>query len=167
MEGWKWSKRSTSQQWAHGQVSSPASGERPKAAGYLACHRTRICMHHQCMENIYRHGVRFSLMTACDAFQILHYRQGGSLYIHSVRYAVAGGWCWFVMKEKYCWLAGGCCWFGMREKHCWLNAANRVIDCFLSFAVTSKYKCSYVATRESLFDLKQNIQIKLFQSLYA
>ena len=78
---------------AHGQVSSPASGERPKAAGYLACHRTRICMHHQCMENIYRHGVRFSLMTAGNAFQILHYRQGGSLYIHSVRYAVAGGWC--------------------------------------------------------------------------
>jgi hypothetical protein len=32
---------------------------------------------------------------------------------------VADGWCWFVLREKYCWLvAGG--WFVMREKYCWL-----------------------------------------------
>jgi hypothetical protein len=34
---------------------------------------------------------------------------------------VAGGWCWFVLREKYCWLvAGG--WFVVREKYCWLVA---------------------------------------------
>jgi hypothetical protein len=31
---------------------------------------------------------------------------------------VADGWCWFVLREKYCWLvAGGC--FVVREKYCW------------------------------------------------
>jgi hypothetical protein len=31
---------------------------------------------------------------------------------------VADGWCWFVMREKYCWLvADG--WFILREKYCW------------------------------------------------
>jgi hypothetical protein len=34
---------------------------------------------------------------------------------------VAGGWCWLVLREKYCWLvAGG--WFVLREKYCWLVA---------------------------------------------
>jgi hypothetical protein len=34
---------------------------------------------------------------------------------------VAGGWCRFVLREKYCWLvAGG--WFVLREKYCWLVA---------------------------------------------
>jgi hypothetical protein len=32
---------------------------------------------------------------------------------------LAGGWCWFVLREEYCWLvAGG--WFVLREKYCWL-----------------------------------------------
>jgi hypothetical protein len=34
---------------------------------------------------------------------------------------VADGWCWFVLREKYCWLIiGG--WFVLREKYCWLVA---------------------------------------------
>jgi hypothetical protein len=34
---------------------------------------------------------------------------------------VADGWCWFVLREKHCWLvAGG--WFVVREKYCWLVA---------------------------------------------
>jgi hypothetical protein len=34
---------------------------------------------------------------------------------------VADVWCWFVLKEEYCWLvAGG--WFVLREKYCWLVA---------------------------------------------
>jgi hypothetical protein len=34
---------------------------------------------------------------------------------------VADGWCWFVLREKYCWLvAGG--WFVLRGKYCWLVA---------------------------------------------
>jgi hypothetical protein len=32
---------------------------------------------------------------------------------------VADGWCWFVLREEYCWLvAGG--WFVLREKYWWL-----------------------------------------------
>jgi hypothetical protein len=32
---------------------------------------------------------------------------------------VADGWCWFVLREKYCWLiVDG--WFVLREKYCWL-----------------------------------------------
>jgi hypothetical protein len=34
---------------------------------------------------------------------------------------VADGWCWFVVREKCCWLvAGG--WFVLREKYCCLVA---------------------------------------------
>jgi hypothetical protein len=34
---------------------------------------------------------------------------------------VADGWCWFVLRDEYCWLvAGG--WFVVREKYCWLVA---------------------------------------------
>jgi hypothetical protein len=34
---------------------------------------------------------------------------------------VAGGWCWFAVREKDCWLvAGG--WFVLREKYCCLVA---------------------------------------------
>jgi hypothetical protein len=34
---------------------------------------------------------------------------------------VADSWCWFVLREEYCWLvAGG--WFVLREKYCWLVA---------------------------------------------
>jgi hypothetical protein len=34
---------------------------------------------------------------------------------------VADGWCWFILREKYCWLvAGG--WFVVRQKYCWLVA---------------------------------------------
>jgi hypothetical protein len=34
---------------------------------------------------------------------------------------VADGWCWFILREEYCWLvAGG--WFVVREKYCWLVA---------------------------------------------
>jgi hypothetical protein len=38
-----------------------------------------------------------------------------------IGWMVADGWCWFVLREEYCWLvAGG--WFVMREKYCWLVA---------------------------------------------
>jgi hypothetical protein len=38
-----------------------------------------------------------------------------------VRLAGADGWCWFVLREEYCWLvAGG--WFVVREKYYWLVA---------------------------------------------
>jgi hypothetical protein len=34
---------------------------------------------------------------------------------------LAGGWCWFVLKEKYCRLVADD-WFVMRENYCWLMA---------------------------------------------
>jgi hypothetical protein len=34
---------------------------------------------------------------------------------------VADGWCWFVLREKYCWLVADDC-FILREKYCWLVA---------------------------------------------
>jgi hypothetical protein len=33
----------------------------------------------------------------------------------------AGGWCWFILREKYCWLVGDG-WFILREKYRWLVA---------------------------------------------
>jgi hypothetical protein len=46
-------------------------------------------------------------------------------HTHSINslfgWLVADGWCWFVLREEYCWLvAGG--WFVLREKYCWLVA---------------------------------------------
>jgi hypothetical protein len=48
-----------------------------------------------------------------------------SLYVdHSTSlfgWLVADGWCWFLLREEYCWLvASG--WFVVREKYCWLVA---------------------------------------------
>jgi hypothetical protein len=34
---------------------------------------------------------------------------------------VADGWCWFVLREEYCWLVAGS-WFVLREKYYWLVA---------------------------------------------
>jgi hypothetical protein len=47
---------------------------------------------------------------------------------------VADGWCWFVLREEYCWLvAGG--WFVLREKYCWLVRSERKVllagGCFM------------------------------------
>jgi hypothetical protein len=36
---------------------------------------------------------------------------------------VVDGWCWFVLREKYCWLVVGG-WFVLREKYYWLVADN-------------------------------------------
>jgi hypothetical protein len=46
---------------------------------------------------------------------------GGSMESSLFGWLVADGWCWFVLREKYCWLvADG--WFVQREKYCWLVA---------------------------------------------
>jgi hypothetical protein len=42
----------------------------------------------------------------------LHLSAANSLF----GWLVADGWCWFVLREEYCWLiAGG--WFVLREKY--------------------------------------------------
>jgi hypothetical protein len=52
----------------------------------------------------------------------LNLKKVGNLNICSLfGWLVADGWCWFVLREEYCWLvAGG--WFVLREKYCWLVA---------------------------------------------
>jgi hypothetical protein len=37
---------------------------------------------------------------------------------------MADGWCWFVLRKKYCWLVTGS-WFVVREKYWWLSQARR------------------------------------------
>jgi hypothetical protein len=50
------------------------------------------------------------------------------------------GWCWFVLREEYCWLvAGG--WFVLREEYCWLVAGGW-------FVLREKY-CWLVADKPS------------------
>jgi hypothetical protein len=54
---------------------------------------------------------------------------------------VADGWCWFVLREKYCWLvADG--WFVPREKYCWLVAAKpneQDHACFRQIVINRRY----------------------------
>jgi hypothetical protein len=46
---------------------------------------------------------------------------GGLFNCQPVWLAGADGWCWFLLREEYCWLvASG--WFVLREKYCWLVA---------------------------------------------
>jgi hypothetical protein len=47
---------------------------------------------------------------------------------------VADSWCWFVLREEYCWLvAGG--WFVLREKNCWLVADKNGVARFAWFCI--------------------------------
>jgi hypothetical protein len=54
-----------------------------------------------------RQGTQARRMKACSLFGRL----------------VADGWCWFILREEYCWLVVGG-WFVVREKYCWLVADN-------------------------------------------
>jgi hypothetical protein len=51
---------------------------------------------------------------------------------------VADSWCWFVLREEYCWLVGGG-WFVLREKYCWRGSREgggskeRIPSCSLSY----------------------------------
>jgi hypothetical protein len=52
---------------------------------------------------------------------ILFYTLAKSRFYSLFGWLVADGWCWFVLREKYCWLvADG--WFVLREKYCCLVA---------------------------------------------
>jgi hypothetical protein len=51
------------------------------------------------------------------SYKLQNYKCINSLFV----WLVADGWCWFVLREKYCWLvADG--WFVLRVKYCWLVA---------------------------------------------
>jgi hypothetical protein len=50
---------------------------------------------------------------------LITYKQPTISTVSLFGWLVADGWCWFVLREGYCWLvAGG--WFVLREKYCWL-----------------------------------------------
>jgi hypothetical protein len=58
-----------------------------------------------------------ALMYIHETFTNLVLQHFDSLFV----WLVADGWCWFVLRVKYCWLiAGG--WFVLREKYYWLVA---------------------------------------------
>jgi hypothetical protein len=73
---------------------------------------------------------------------------------------VADGWCWFVVREEYCWLVAGV-WFVLREKYCWLVADKPSeqgdSSCLLLFArhpvpkssTTAPGSCSSAAAAQS------------------
>jgi hypothetical protein len=64
---------------------------------------------------------------------------------------VADGWCWFVLREEYCWLvAGG--WFVLRGKHCWLVAdkpSEQAVD-VVAFRVSIPLKSSPAITQQRI-----------------
>jgi hypothetical protein len=41
---------------------------------------------------------------------------GGTASNSLFGWLVANGWCWFVLREEYCWLVSGG-WFVLREKY--------------------------------------------------
>jgi hypothetical protein len=69
---------------------------------------------------------------------------------------VADGWCWFVLREKYCWLvAGG--WFVLREKYCWLVAdkPSKQAACFYALPPFSSRNSLLQAAVENRFLLHE------------
>jgi hypothetical protein len=53
---------------------------------------------------------------------------------------LADGWCWFLLREEYCWLiAGG--WFVPREKYCWLVADKTSEQAACTLACVSPVTC--------------------------
>jgi hypothetical protein len=46
---------------------------------------------------------------------------GGPGTLSLFSWLVADGWCWFVLREEYCWLVTGG-WFVLREKYGYLVA---------------------------------------------
>jgi hypothetical protein len=58
---------------------------------------------------------------------------------------VADDWCWFVLREEYCWLVAGD-WFVLREKYsCWwlISLANGVVTCVTIFFAGSLLALSF------------------------
>jgi hypothetical protein len=56
-----------------------------------------------------------------DTLTTSHWQSNGAAHQSMFVFLVADDRCWFVLREKYCWLiAGG--WFVLTEKYCWLVA---------------------------------------------
>jgi hypothetical protein len=62
-------------------------------------------------------------------FEAANTKQHAYIHLRLFVWLVADGWCWFVLREKYCWLvAGG--WFVLEKSTVgwWLiNQANRAL----------------------------------------
>jgi hypothetical protein len=65
---------------------------------------------------------------------------------------VADSWCWFVLREEYCWLvADG--WFVLREKYCWLvddKPSEQPVCSFSSLGLVGTFYRVQVLTRARL-----------------
>jgi hypothetical protein len=69
-------------------------------------------------------------------------QQTNSLFV----WLVADGWCWFVLREKYCWLVPDG-WFVLREKYCWLVAdkpSEQADNNVTMFFWDVMYRCSII-----------------------
>jgi hypothetical protein len=63
----------------------------------------------------------FSTLVETSLVLIIFWQQKRVHTINLFGWLVADGWCWFILREKYCWLVVGG-WFVLREKYCWLVA---------------------------------------------
>jgi hypothetical protein len=73
---------------------------------------------------------------------------------------VADGWCWFVMREEYCWPVAGD-WFVLREKYCYLVADKPSVR----FQTTTLYRSSMDVTAslwlETAIPYEEALQLQL------
>jgi hypothetical protein len=53
---------------------------------------------------------------------------------------VTDGWCWFVLREKYCWLVAGLFWENSTAAWCLISQANRVSYFILPGLAASSYQ---------------------------
>jgi hypothetical protein len=64
-----------------------------------------------------QHLIGLIILVRCCVL-LLCYQTTTSLFV----WLIADGWCWFVPRDKYCWLVATSGWFVLREKYCWLVA---------------------------------------------
>jgi hypothetical protein len=84
---------------------------------------------------------------------------------------VADDWCWFVLREKYCWLVGDG-WFILREKYVgwWLISQTNKAVIFISSQGSGweqhGSKCAALrAVAENIFTKESNIDlVKTFRT---
>jgi hypothetical protein len=43
-------------------------------------------------------------------------RDVGGPFIRLFGWLMADGWCWFVLREEYCWLVAAGCWWLIRSE---------------------------------------------------
>jgi hypothetical protein len=76
---------------------------------------------------------------------------------------VADGWCWFVLREKYCWLVAGLFWEKITVVWWLISQANMLHVCCRQKGKASTGKGGGLFTQTGLLDLDPT----LFTHVYA